>query len=89
MAYTNEQRSRDWAFVWATAEGQRVIADLFNRNGLFRPVAPALRGAICPYMLAFGEGRRNAILDIVQALGVTPVEFKRMADAMKEVEDVD
>lgn len=82
MTYKPEQRARDWAFIWATAEGQRAIADLFNGCGLFKPVYDDR-----PERMAFNEGRRNVALDILQYLALKPEQFRAIHEAMSEVED--
>lgn len=84
MSYTPGQRSRDWRFIWATPEGRRAIADLLGRCGLFLPIYDDR-----PERLAFNEGRRNVALDIVQALSITPDQWKTLLEAMQETESDD
>lgn len=73
--YTNEKRARDYRATFGTPEGERVLADLVDRNGIFRPTFEQ-----DPYVTAFNEGRRNVLLDILKYLQVTPEQFRKLAD---------
>ena len=85
-AYTKAQRARDWLTLWGMPEGQRAIADLFNANGVFRSIFHGSDAGqpLDPVRGFIMEGRRQAALDIVQAIGVSESEFERITTAMKE-----
>jgi len=88
MKYTPQQRAKDWSFIWATPEGKRAIADFYSANcmlaGIFHQPGADPATPLDPIKGWLMEGRRNAALDIVQALGVTSHEIDKMVEAMKE-----
>ncbi len=84
MSYDKEQQSRDWRFIFDTAEGHRALGNLFHECGVFMPVFDE-----SPHIHAFNEGRRNVALDIIQALEVAPGEFRRISEAIKELNNDD
>jgi len=79
MSYTKAQQSRDWLFIFETAEGRRALSALFRENMLFGTTFDPESGKA-----AFNEGRRAVACDIVQSLSISPGDFDKIAQAMKE-----
>ena len=79
MSYADEARTRDYRTVFGTPEGERVLADLIDLNGLLRPTFNA-----DAQVAAFNEGRRNVVLDILRFLNVTPEQVRDLAANMGE-----
>lgn len=83
MAYDDEKRARDYRVVFGSPEGERVLADLIDMNGVLRPTFDP-----DPNVSAFNEGRRNVLLDILRYLSVEPEQFRKLAqdtgDALNE-----
>lgn len=67
-----KQMRLDYGATFNTLHGQNVLADLANRFNMF---APHTIGD--PIIMAFEEGQRSVVLDIIEKLSTNYDERKR------------
>lgn len=78
--YTPRQRRHDYAQVFESDAGKRVLADLARVAHIMRPTY--VRNE--PYQTAFREGERNVVLRILSTLGWQPEEISEKVNQLKE-----
>ena len=67
MRITEKEKKRlaDYRTIFEGPQGQRVLADLCHRHGIFDPChVPG-----DPYSTAYNDGRRSVIIDLLRYLG--------------------
>ena len=67
MRITEKEKKRlaDYRTVFEGPQGQRVLADLCHRHGIFDPChVPG-----DPYSTAYNDGRRSVVVDLLRYLG--------------------
>ncbi len=78
-ADADRQRRRDYKELFNTPLGQRVLADLMKRGGIFGNVSHVgENGQVDPYRMAAAEGGRDLVLYILTTSDqqiATPKEF--------------
>jgi len=82
MSYSKEQRCRDCRIVFSSEEGERVLGWLIDSNGILKA-----NFSTDPYVHAFNEGRRNAVLDILSMMNAEPKDFRDLARLAQEAPD--
>ena len=67
MRLTEKEKKRlaDYRTIFEGPQGQRVLADLCHRHGIFDPCH--VPGA--PYSTADNDGRRSVVVDLLRYLG--------------------
>ena len=62
---TEKKRLADYRTIFEGPQGQRVLADLCHRHGIFDPChVPG-----DPYSTAYNDGRRSVVVDLLRYLG--------------------
>ena len=67
MRITEKEKKRlaDYRTIFEGPQGQRVLADLCHRHGIFDPChVPG-----DPYSTAYNDGRRSVVVDLLRYLG--------------------
>ena len=67
MRLTEKEKKRlaDYRTIFEGPQGQRVLADLCHRHGIFDPChVPG-----DPYSTAYNDGRRSVVVDLLRYLG--------------------
>ena len=67
MRLTEKEKKRlaDYRTIFEGPQGQRVLADLCHRHGIFDPChVPG-----DPYTTAYNDGRRSVVVDLLRYLG--------------------
>ncbi len=65
LSEKEKKRLADYRTIFEGPQGQRVLADLCHRHGIFDPChVPG-----DPYSTAYNDGRRSVIVDLLRYLG--------------------
>ena len=67
-----KQRRLDYGWTFGTAQGKNVLTDLANRYNMF-----AVHNTRDPIEMAFLEGQRSVILDIIATAAATSFEDRK------------
>ncbi len=80
MTDAEKQRKLDYGMTFKSLHGQNVLADLANRYNMF-----AGHTIGDPILMAFQEGQRSVVLDIIEIASTNFTERKRQI--MEELKD--
>lgn len=69
--YTEEQKVKDYGFLFNTETGRRVLEDLMLEHHIMQPNPPTLPSEGC----RFRDGERNVIFRILTMLNFDPDLF--------------
>ena len=73
-AFAAEQKRR-YSAVFDTEDGRWVLADMCNSYGVFDQLPPVdAQGVLDSHMLAFLEGRRSAVVNILKLVKLPLIE---------------
>ena len=65
LSEKEKQRLADYRTIFKGPQGERVLADLCHRHGIFDPChVPS-----DPYSTAYNDGRRSVVVDLLRYLG--------------------
>jgi len=81
MNAIEKQRKLDYGWTFGTEQGKNVLADLANRYNMFAP-----HKTRDPIEMAFLEGQRSVVLDIIEAAATTNFE-ERKQQILGELKD--
>ena len=78
MRLTEKEKKRlaDYRTIFKGPQGERVLADLCHRHGIFDPChVPG-----DPYTTAYNDGRRSVVVDLLRYLGTDLERLDKFLD---------
>ena len=76
LSEKEKKRLADYRTIFKGPQGERVLADLCHRHGIFDPChVPG-----DPYSTAYNDGRRSVVVDLLRYLGTDLERLNNLID---------
>ena len=76
LSEKEKKRLADYRTIFKGPQGERVLADLCHRHGIFDPChVPG-----DPYTTAYNDGRRSVVVDLLRYLGTALERLDNLLD---------